>query len=161
MLWNSAVIWLKRKGILLRVSVRLNHFLSRGVNRAKRPKKESWPAPSHPSQSPPDETYLFCVSVSAMCWLQCQNGGVCQRPNTCSCPEGWMGRLCEERKCQITGAAGFIGRRRPTATSTNTLKPDRLLCSHLHPAVPERGPVRGTVPVRVSHRMDGHALPQR
>uniref|UniRef100_A0A3P8S3J5 Sushi, von Willebrand factor type A, EGF and pentraxin domain-containing protein 1 n=1 Tax=Amphiprion percula TaxID=161767 RepID=A0A3P8S3J5_AMPPE len=31
-----------------------------------------------------------------VCWLQCQNGGVCQRPNTCSCPEGWMGRLCEE-----------------------------------------------------------------
>ncbi|KAE8279214.1 Sushi, von Willebrand factor type A, EGF and pentraxin domain-containing protein 1 [Larimichthys crocea] len=34
----------------------------------------------------------------AVCWLQCQNGGACQRPNTCSCPEGWMGRLCEERK---------------------------------------------------------------
>uniref|UniRef100_A0A8B9HXL3 Sushi, von Willebrand factor type A, EGF and pentraxin domain-containing protein 1 n=1 Tax=Astyanax mexicanus TaxID=7994 RepID=A0A8B9HXL3_ASTMX len=35
----------------------------------------------------------------AMCWLQCQNGGVCQRPNICSCPEGWMGRLCEEPIC--------------------------------------------------------------
>ncbi|XP_035004472.2 sushi, von Willebrand factor type A, EGF and pentraxin domain-containing protein 1 isoform X1 [Hippoglossus stenolepis] len=35
----------------------------------------------------------------AMCWLQCQNGGVCQRPNVCSCPEGWMGRLCEEPIC--------------------------------------------------------------
>ncbi|XP_008281602.1 sushi, von Willebrand factor type A, EGF and pentraxin domain-containing protein 1 [Stegastes partitus] len=35
----------------------------------------------------------------AVCWLQCQNGGVCQRPNTCSCPEGWMGRLCEEPIC--------------------------------------------------------------
>ncbi|XP_030635356.1 LOW QUALITY PROTEIN: sushi, von Willebrand factor type A, EGF and pentraxin domain-containing protein 1 [Chanos chanos] len=35
----------------------------------------------------------------ALCWLQCQNGGVCQRPNTCSCPEGWMGRLCEEPIC--------------------------------------------------------------
>uniref|UniRef100_M3ZHP6 Sushi, von Willebrand factor type A, EGF and pentraxin domain containing 1 n=1 Tax=Xiphophorus maculatus TaxID=8083 RepID=M3ZHP6_XIPMA len=30
------------------------------------------------------------------CWLQCQNGGVCQRPNICACTEGWMGRLCEE-----------------------------------------------------------------
>lgn len=39
-----------------------------------------------------------CVSPSAVCWLQCQNGGMCQRPNTCSCPEGWMGRMCEERK---------------------------------------------------------------
>ncbi|KAM8746660.1 sushi, von Willebrand factor type A, EGF and pentraxin domain-containing protein 1 isoform 1-T1 [Acanthopagrus schlegelii] len=35
----------------------------------------------------------------AVCWLHCQNGGVCQRPNTCSCPEGWMGRLCEEPIC--------------------------------------------------------------
>lgn len=45
--WNSAVIWLKLKGILLRVRVRLNHFLSRGVNRATRPKKESWHASSN------------------------------------------------------------------------------------------------------------------
>uniref|UniRef100_A0A8C7IIV5 Sushi, von Willebrand factor type A, EGF and pentraxin domain-containing protein 1 n=1 Tax=Oncorhynchus kisutch TaxID=8019 RepID=A0A8C7IIV5_ONCKI len=35
----------------------------------------------------------------AMCWLQCLNGGVCHRPNTCSCLEGWMGRLCEEPIC--------------------------------------------------------------
>ncbi|XP_074480016.1 sushi, von Willebrand factor type A, EGF and pentraxin domain-containing protein 1 isoform X1 [Sebastes fasciatus] len=35
----------------------------------------------------------------AVCWLHCQNGGVCQRPNICSCPEGWMGRLCEEPIC--------------------------------------------------------------
>lgn len=35
----------------------------------------------------------------AVCWLQCQNGGVCQRPNICACPEGWMGRLCEEPIC--------------------------------------------------------------
>ncbi|CAN9509297.1 unnamed protein product [Ophioblennius macclurei] len=35
----------------------------------------------------------------AVCWLQCQNGGVCQKPNTCACPEGWMGRLCEEPIC--------------------------------------------------------------
>ncbi|CAJ1086014.1 sushi%2C von Willebrand factor type A, EGF and pentraxin domain-containing protein 1 [Xyrichtys novacula] len=35
----------------------------------------------------------------AVCWLHCQNGGVCQRPNTCACPEGWMGRLCEEPIC--------------------------------------------------------------
>ncbi|XP_061525630.1 sushi, von Willebrand factor type A, EGF and pentraxin domain-containing protein 1 isoform X5 [Phycodurus eques] len=35
----------------------------------------------------------------AVCWLSCQNGGVCQRPNTCACAEGWMGRLCEEPIC--------------------------------------------------------------
>ncbi|XP_074555287.1 sushi, von Willebrand factor type A, EGF and pentraxin domain-containing protein 1 [Halichoeres trimaculatus] len=38
-------------------------------------------------------------SCRAVCWLHCQNGGVCQRPNTCACPEGWMGRLCEEPIC--------------------------------------------------------------
>uniref|UniRef100_A0A8C1JXS3 Sushi, von Willebrand factor type A, EGF and pentraxin domain-containing protein 1 n=1 Tax=Cyprinus carpio TaxID=7962 RepID=A0A8C1JXS3_CYPCA len=38
-------------------------------------------------------------TCKAVCWVQCQNGGVCQRPNTCSCPEGWMGRVCEEPIC--------------------------------------------------------------
>nr|XP_045229548.1 sushi, von Willebrand factor type A, EGF and pentraxin domain-containing protein 1 [Macaca fascicularis] len=35
----------------------------------------------------------------AVCRFPCQNGGICQRPNACSCPEGWMGRLCEEPIC--------------------------------------------------------------
>ncbi|XP_058479498.1 sushi, von Willebrand factor type A, EGF and pentraxin domain-containing protein 1 isoform X3 [Solea solea] len=48
----------------------------------------------------PDKTWSPITSVcETVCWLQCQNGGVCQRPNTCSCPEGWMGRLCEEPIC--------------------------------------------------------------
>lgn len=50
---------------------------------------------------------LVCLCLIAVCWVQCQNGGVCQRPNTCSCPEGWMGRFCEERKsfkCTNTGS---------------------------------------------------------
>nr|XP_043878628.1 sushi, von Willebrand factor type A, EGF and pentraxin domain-containing protein 1 isoform X4 [Solea senegalensis] len=48
----------------------------------------------------PDKTWSPISSVcETVCWLQCQNGGVCQRPNTCSCPEGWMGRLCEEPIC--------------------------------------------------------------
>lgn len=38
------------------------------------------------------------VLFSAVCRFPCQNGGVCQRPNACSCPDGWMGRLCEERE---------------------------------------------------------------
>ncbi|XP_015258798.1 PREDICTED: sushi, von Willebrand factor type A, EGF and pentraxin domain-containing protein 1 isoform X2 [Cyprinodon variegatus] len=47
----------------------------------------------------PDQTWTPLSSVcETLCWLQCQNGGVCQRPNICACPEGWMGRLCEERK---------------------------------------------------------------
>ncbi|XP_067379775.1 sushi, von Willebrand factor type A, EGF and pentraxin domain-containing protein 1 isoform X2 [Channa argus] len=48
----------------------------------------------------PDQTWTPISSVcETVCWLQCQNGGVCQRPNICSCPEGWMGRLCEEPIC--------------------------------------------------------------
>ncbi|XP_069375236.1 sushi, von Willebrand factor type A, EGF and pentraxin domain-containing protein 1 isoform X3 [Paralichthys olivaceus] len=48
----------------------------------------------------PDQTWSPVSSVcETVCWLQCQNGGVCQRPNVCSCPEGWMGRLCEEPIC--------------------------------------------------------------
>uniref|UniRef100_A0A1A7X820 Sushi, von Willebrand factor type A, EGF and pentraxin domain containing 1 n=2 Tax=Iconisemion striatum TaxID=60296 RepID=A0A1A7X820_9TELE len=48
----------------------------------------------------PDQTWSPLSSVcETMCWLQCQNGGVCQRPNICACPEGWMGRLCEEPIC--------------------------------------------------------------
>ncbi|XP_041840984.1 sushi, von Willebrand factor type A, EGF and pentraxin domain-containing protein 1 isoform X2 [Melanotaenia boesemani] len=48
----------------------------------------------------PDQTWSPLSSVcETVCWLHCQNGGVCQRPNTCACPEGWMGRLCEEPIC--------------------------------------------------------------
>ncbi|XP_063750705.1 sushi, von Willebrand factor type A, EGF and pentraxin domain-containing protein 1 isoform X1 [Eleginops maclovinus] len=48
----------------------------------------------------PDQTWSPISAVcETVCWLHCQNGGVCQRPNTCSCPEGWMGRLCEEPIC--------------------------------------------------------------
>lgn len=32
--------------------------------------------------------------------------------------------------------------------------------SYLHPAVPERRPLRGALPVRVSQRVDGHTLSQ-
>ncbi|XP_072114251.1 sushi, von Willebrand factor type A, EGF and pentraxin domain-containing protein 1 [Mobula birostris] len=35
----------------------------------------------------------------AVCRFRCQNGGVCNRPNTCTCPDGWMGRLCETPIC--------------------------------------------------------------
>lgn len=35
----------------------------------------------------------------AVCRFPCQNGGICRRPNACSCPEGWMGRLCETPIC--------------------------------------------------------------
>uniref|UniRef100_A0A8C2KBK0 Sushi, von Willebrand factor type A, EGF and pentraxin domain-containing protein 1 n=1 Tax=Cyprinus carpio TaxID=7962 RepID=A0A8C2KBK0_CYPCA len=44
-------------------------------------------------------TWTPLPTCKAVCWLRCQNGGVCQRPNTCSCPDGWMGRFCEEPIC--------------------------------------------------------------
>ena len=42
------------------------------------------------------------ASFPAVCRFPCQNGGICQRPNACSCPDGWMGRLCEERESPQT-----------------------------------------------------------
>nr|XP_015201270.1 PREDICTED: sushi, von Willebrand factor type A, EGF and pentraxin domain-containing protein 1 [Lepisosteus oculatus] len=38
-------------------------------------------------------------ACEAVCWSPCENGGICQRPNMCLCPEGWMGRLCEDPIC--------------------------------------------------------------
>ncbi|XP_064199795.1 sushi, von Willebrand factor type A, EGF and pentraxin domain-containing protein 1 isoform X2 [Anguilla rostrata] len=47
-----------------------------------------------------DQTWTSTnAACETLCWLQCQNGGVCLKPNTCSCPEGWMGRLCEDPIC--------------------------------------------------------------
>uniref|UniRef100_A0A8B9JCB5 Sushi, von Willebrand factor type A, EGF and pentraxin domain-containing protein 1 n=1 Tax=Astyanax mexicanus TaxID=7994 RepID=A0A8B9JCB5_ASTMX len=86
----------------------------------------------------------------AMCWLQCQNGGVCQRPNICSCPEGWMGRLCEEPICilpclnggrcvapyQCECPAGWTGTRchiavcsTPCLNGGRCIRPNRCHCS--------------------------------
>ncbi|XP_060618494.2 sushi, von Willebrand factor type A, EGF and pentraxin domain-containing protein 1 isoform X2 [Anolis sagrei] len=44
-------------------------------------------------------TWSLPPACKAICRFPCQNGGVCERPNVCSCPEGWMGRLCEEPIC--------------------------------------------------------------
>ncbi|XP_072543610.1 sushi, von Willebrand factor type A, EGF and pentraxin domain-containing protein 1 isoform X2 [Salminus brasiliensis] len=86
----------------------------------------------------------------AVCWLQCQNGGVCQRPNICSCPEGWMGRLCEEPICilpclnggrcvapyQCECPAGWTGTRchiavcsMPCLNGGRCIRPNRCHCS--------------------------------
>ncbi|KAJ7408534.1 hypothetical protein BTVI_59212 [Pitangus sulphuratus] len=42
-------------------------------------------------------TWTTPPTCKAVCRFPCQNGGICERPNACSCPDGWMGRLCEER----------------------------------------------------------------
>ncbi|KAJ8008467.1 hypothetical protein DPEC_G00105120 [Dallia pectoralis] len=86
----------------------------------------------------------------ALCWLQCQNGGQCQRPNICSCPEGWMGRLCEEPICilpclnsgrcvapyQCECPTGWTGTRCHTAVCSSPclnggrcIRPNRCHCS--------------------------------
>ncbi|XP_013908079.1 PREDICTED: sushi, von Willebrand factor type A, EGF and pentraxin domain-containing protein 1-like [Thamnophis sirtalis] len=44
-------------------------------------------------------TWAGTPACKAVCRFPCQNGGVCERPNVCSCLEGWMGRLCEEPIC--------------------------------------------------------------
>ncbi|XP_053558647.1 sushi, von Willebrand factor type A, EGF and pentraxin domain-containing protein 1 [Bombina bombina] len=46
-----------------------------------------------------NRTWSAPPTCKAVCRFPCQNGGVCERPNACSCPEGWMGRLCEEPIC--------------------------------------------------------------
>ncbi|KAM4536515.1 sushi, von Willebrand factor type A, EGF and pentraxin domain-containing protein 1 [Odontesthes bonariensis] len=86
----------------------------------------------------------------ATCWLRCQNGGVCQRPNVCACPEGWMGRLCEEPICilpclnggrcvapyQCECPSGWTGTRCHTAVCSSPclnggrcIRPNRCSCS--------------------------------
>uniref|UniRef100_A0A8C4ZWE3 Sushi, von Willebrand factor type A, EGF and pentraxin domain-containing protein 1 n=1 Tax=Gadus morhua TaxID=8049 RepID=A0A8C4ZWE3_GADMO len=59
-------------------------YAMEGVGRSRCLENGTWTAPP---------------ACRAVCWLQCQNGGACQRPNTCACPEGWMGRFCEEPIC--------------------------------------------------------------
>uniref|UniRef100_A0A3Q2CZJ5 Sushi, von Willebrand factor type A, EGF and pentraxin domain containing 1 n=1 Tax=Cyprinodon variegatus TaxID=28743 RepID=A0A3Q2CZJ5_CYPVA len=75
-------------------------YTMEGVGRSRCQENGTWTAPP---------------SCRALCWLQCQNGGVCQRPNICACPEGWMGRLCEERKYK---------------TSQRCIQPNRCRCNY-------------------------------
>ncbi|KAF2979409.1 hypothetical protein EK904_006478 [Melospiza melodia maxima] len=55
-------------------------------------------------------TWTTPPACKAVCRFPCQNGGVCERPNACSCPDGWMGRLCEERMYAIPNCnpKGFV-----------------------------------------------------
>ncbi|XP_056124585.1 sushi, von Willebrand factor type A, EGF and pentraxin domain-containing protein 1 isoform X2 [Rhinichthys klamathensis goyatoka] len=98
-----------------------------------------------------DQTWTPITAVcETVCWLQCQNGGVCQRPNTCSCPEGWMGRFCEEPICilpclnggrcvapyQCECPAGWTGTRchsavcsMPCLNGGRCIRPNRCHCS--------------------------------
>ncbi|XP_043916972.1 sushi, von Willebrand factor type A, EGF and pentraxin domain-containing protein 1 isoform X2 [Protopterus annectens] len=44
-------------------------------------------------------TWTTTPKCKAQCRFPCKNGGTCERPNSCSCPDGWMGRFCEEPIC--------------------------------------------------------------
>ncbi|XP_032826473.2 sushi, von Willebrand factor type A, EGF and pentraxin domain-containing protein 1-like [Petromyzon marinus] len=46
-----------------------------------------------------NSTWSLQPSCKAVCRFPCQNGGLCLRPNSCFCAEGWMGLLCEEPIC--------------------------------------------------------------
>ncbi|XP_036813763.1 sushi, von Willebrand factor type A, EGF and pentraxin domain-containing protein 1 isoform X2 [Oncorhynchus mykiss] len=98
-----------------------------------------------------DQTWTPVSTVcETVCWLQCLNGGVCQKPNTCSCPEGWMGRLCEEPICilpclnggrcvapyQCECPTGWMGTRchsavclSPCLNGGRCIRPNRCQCS--------------------------------
>ncbi|XP_058886297.1 sushi, von Willebrand factor type A, EGF and pentraxin domain-containing protein 1 isoform X1 [Acipenser ruthenus] len=47
-------------------------------------------------------------ACKAVCRFPCQNGGTCERPNTCLCIEGWMGQLCEEPMCILPCLNGGV-----------------------------------------------------
>ncbi|XP_051818518.1 sushi, von Willebrand factor type A, EGF and pentraxin domain-containing protein 1 [Antechinus flavipes] len=94
-------------------------------------------------------TWTSPPTCRAVCRFPCQNGGVCQRPNACTCLEGWMGRLCEEPICilpclnggrcvapyQCECSAGWTGSRCHTAVCQSPclnggkcIRPNRCHC---------------------------------
>nr|XP_028567204.1 sushi, von Willebrand factor type A, EGF and pentraxin domain-containing protein 1 [Podarcis muralis] len=94
-------------------------------------------------------TWTTPPACRAICRFPCQNGGVCERPNVCSCPDGWMGRLCEEPICilhclnggrcvapyQCDCQAGWTGSRchqavcqSPCLNGGKCVRPDRCHC---------------------------------
>uniref|UniRef100_A0AAV2KP80 Sushi, von Willebrand factor type A, EGF and pentraxin domain-containing protein 1 n=1 Tax=Knipowitschia caucasica TaxID=637954 RepID=A0AAV2KP80_KNICA len=110
-------------------------YIMEGIGRSRCLENGSWTPPP---------------TCRAVCWLQCQNGGFCQRPNTCYCPEGWMGRLCEEPICilpclnggrcvapyQCECSVGWTGSRCHTALCSSPclnggrcIRPNRCHCS--------------------------------
>lgn len=70
----------------------------------------------------------YLVPFPAVCRFPCQNGGVCQRPNACSCPDGWMGRLCEERESVLECCFESLYLLRRDAAGLRETVPGDCLC---------------------------------
>ena len=51
---------------------------------------------------PPPHVYNHVIDLlyAAVCAGDCQNGGVCDAPNHCSCPPDFEGSHCDRRKSQ-------------------------------------------------------------
>jgi len=41
------------------------------------------------------------VYILACCSQSCQNGGSCDRPNSCICNSGWSGSRCQNGKFNL------------------------------------------------------------
>lgn len=54
--------------------------------------------------------FVWCSYFTAVCQQKCLNGGVCTRPDVCSCPNAFEGPACEldVDEC-TTGAHGCLG----------------------------------------------------
>ncbi|KAK2521486.1 Svep1 [Columba livia] len=76
-------------------------------------------------------TWTTPPTCKAVCRFPCQNGGICERPNACSCPDGWMGRLCEERmynipKCNFKAVVAIC--QLPCLNGGRCIRPNRCYC---------------------------------
>ena len=45
--------------------------------------------------SPLDQSF----KCEPICEIHCQNGGVCIKPNICSCPKEYIGNICQYQSC--------------------------------------------------------------
>ena len=42
-----------------------------------------------------DGIIYYTINTTAVCIPDCQNGGICAKPNVCRCSPGWDGDRCQ------------------------------------------------------------------